>query len=116
MRDIKLRLDDSPARAATDKLKSLLAQALEHPFDGALLLRKPLLELRRVDREGGSTVGAGHVDFALEPTQWLLDILAALRAGNADLGVLVAGHADGSVSSSSERDASMGMPGEGNDA
>lgn len=116
MRDIQLRLDDSPARAATDELNSLLAQPLEHPFDGALLLRKPLLELRRVDREGGSTLGADHVDFALEPTQWLLGILAALRAGNIDFGVLVDGHVDGSVSVPSERDASMGTPGEGDDA
>lgn len=111
MRDIELRLDDSPARAATAELKSLLAQPLEHPLDGALLLRKPLLQLRRVDREGGSTVGAGHVDFALEPTQWLLDILAALRAGHIDFGVLVDGHVDGSVSVPSERDASLGRSG-----
>lgn len=113
MRDIELGLDDSPARAATDELKSLLAQPLEHPFDGALLLRKPLLKLRRVDREGGSTLGAGHVDFALEPTQWLMDILAALRAGNADLGVLVDGHVDGSVSVPSERDTSLRRSGGG---
>jgi len=116
MRDIELRLDDSAARAATDELNSLLAQPLEHPFDGALLLRKPLLELRRVDREGGSTLGAGHVDFALEPTQWLLDILAAVRAGNIDFGVSVDGHVGYSVIELGDGRNSKSTSGEGDHA
>lgn len=115
MRDIELRLDDSPARAATSELKSL-AQPLEHPFDGALSLRKPLLELRGVDREGGPTLGAGHVDFALEPTEWLLDILAALRAGDIDIGVSVDGHIDGSLIDPVEGTALSSLRGEGRHA
>lgn len=116
MPDIEMRLDDSSARAATDELKSLLAQALEHPFDGALLLRKPLLELRRVDAEGGSALGASHVDFALEPTQWLLDILAALRAGNVDFGVWIEGHVQDSEEGAVNETALKPEEGEGGHA
>lgn len=88
---VKLTLSATPGLAPLHALSAelgalrTLAASLELLAERALKLPDLLVKLTHIDNDVGAAAAAGEVPLAFEASDRALRLLAALRAGNADL-------------------------------
>ncbi|MFZ5719224.1 MAG: hypothetical protein ACOY5Y_07120 [Pseudomonadota bacterium] len=88
---VTLSAETAVVSAWIDDLASALS-GLPKPPEGLVDLIfdafEALVELRGVDVDAGAAAAAGQLTVALEPTELGRRLVAALRAGNGDLGAI----------------------------